>query len=62
MRRSGECELSRAGRWGSPERYQRWQYRFASYPEALAAARSASTSMVVNGMTWDEYKAWAESR
>jgi len=58
-RLGGWC-LSRAGKWARPERYQTWQYRFATYQEAEAAAVSASRSFRVNGLTWDEFTAWRE--
>ena len=52
----GFDELSRAGKWGSPERYQQHQYRWATLEEALEMARKHVEEVKVNGKTWTEWQ------
>jgi len=52
--------LSRAGNWGYPSRFQRWQYRWETREEAVAAAVRAVETVTVGGRTraqWTEYRA-----
>lgn len=42
-------------KWDYPERFRRWQYRFATFEEALAAARSVVDGVKINGRTWAEW-------
>lgn len=56
--RGGSKELSRNGKWGFPEHFQRWQYRWETLDEAIAMAREAVDDVIVNGKTyaqWQEY-------
>ncbi|MDI3330676.1 MAG: hypothetical protein QJR09_08070 [Micrococcus sp.] len=50
-------ELSRAGKWGLPQRFQRWQYRWEAFWEAQDMARDVVDSLKVNGRTWAEWQA-----
>lgn len=50
-------ELSRAGNWGFPQRFQRWQYRWESFEEALDIARTVVDQFTVMGRTWAEHEA-----
>lgn len=38
--------------WGYPDRFRRWQYRFKTFEDALAAARAVVDHVQVNGGTW----------
>ena len=52
--------LSRAGNWAWPSRFQRWQYRWETREEAVAAALAAVDGVQVNGRTRAEWAAhWA---
>lgn len=56
--------LSRAGNWGYPSRFQRWQYRWETQQEAVVAASAAVDSVRINGRTrkqWIEYRAMQEA-
>jgi hypothetical protein len=53
----GFRELSRAGNWGHPQKFQRHQYRWSTREEALDMARRHVDAVKVNGRTWAE---WAE--
>ena len=48
-------ELSRAGKWGNPQRFQRWQYRFDTLEDALEAARRVVNSVETMGRTFAEF-------
>jgi hypothetical protein len=48
------AELSRRGKWGYPEKFQRRAYRWHTQEEATAAAEKAVDSVVVNGRTYAE--------
>lgn len=43
-------------RWDVPERFRRWQYRFATFEDALAAARAVVDLVKVNGRTWAQWR------
>lgn len=53
----GARQLSRTLNWGFPQKFQRWQYRFKTFDEAVAAARSVADKRIVNGRTWAEWQA-----
>ena len=54
--------LSRAGNWAWPSRFQRWQYRWETREEAVAAALAAVDGVQVNGRTRAEWAAhWARA-
>jgi hypothetical protein len=53
----GFRELSRAGKWDHPQRFQQWQYRWVTQAEALEAARAAVDHLKINGRTWAEWNA-----
>jgi hypothetical protein len=48
-------ELSRAGKWGHPQRFQRWQYRFETLDEALSAARVVVNDVKSMGRTFADF-------
>lgn len=43
-------------KWDYPERFRRWQYRFATFEDALAAARAVVDDIKVNGRTWAQWR------
>lgn len=43
-------------KWDYPERFRRWQYRFATFEEALAAARTVVDHVKANGRTWAQWQ------
>lgn len=45
-----------APQWDLPERFRRWQYRFATFEDALAAARAVVDHVKVNGRTWTQWQ------
>ena len=45
-----------APQWDLPERFRRWQYRFATFEDALAAARAVVDHVKVNGRTWAQWE------
>lgn len=48
--------LSRAGKWGWPERFQYRQYRWETLEEALAMARTVVNDVTVNRFTWAQWQ------
>ncbi|MBQ9917382.1 MAG: hypothetical protein IJO71_09330 [Microbacterium sp.] len=48
-------ELSRAGKWGYPQPFQRWQYRFETIDEAVRAARAVIETVKVGGHTFADW-------
>lgn len=53
----GSRSLSRAGAWSLyVEEFRRWQYRWATLDQAIAAAREQVDGIVVNGRTWAQWK------
>lgn len=59
-RGSAELLASSAGgtpQWDHPERFRRWQYRFTTFEEALAAARAVVDGVKVNGYVWEQWRA-----
>lgn len=52
-----EKQLSRAGNWAWGIRaFQRRQYRFATFDEALAMAHAHVDQVTVNGRTWAQWQ------
>lgn len=51
-----EKQLSRAGNWAWPQRFQQYQYRWADRDEALAMARAHVDRVTVRGRTWQEWR------
>lgn len=49
-------QLSRAGKWAWPQRFQQHQYRWATRDEALAMARAHVDTVTVNRRTWQEWQ------
>ncbi|WIB65926.1 hypothetical protein [Curtobacterium sp. MCBD17_040] len=49
-------QLSRAGNWAWPQRFQQHQYRWDTREEALAMARKHVDQRKVNGRTWAEWE------
>lgn len=49
-------ELSRAGKWGYPQKFQQRQYRWETQEEAIAAAEKAVDAVTVNGRTYAQAK------
>ena len=43
-------------KWDYPERFRRWQYRFPTFEDALAAARTVVDHIKVNGRTWAQWQ------
>jgi hypothetical protein len=58
----GHHQLSRAGNWAWPERFQQHQYRWDTREEALAMARTHVDSLTVNGRTWAEWRTYFAER
>jgi len=52
----GFGDLSRAGKWGHPQRFQQHQYRWDTLEEALEMARKHVEGLKVNGRTWAEWQ------
>lgn len=52
----GFDELSRAGKWGNPQRFQQHQYRWDTLEEALEMARKHVDELKVNRRTWSEWQ------
>ena len=50
-------QLSRAGKWAWPQRFQQHQYRWATRDEALTMAREHVDRVQVGGRTWREWEA-----
>lgn len=50
--------LSRSGEWSRfpPQKFRRWQYRFETLGEAMAAAKSHVDEVVVNGRTYAQWQ------
>jgi len=55
-------QLSRAGKWAWPERFQQHQYRWDTRDEALVMARRHVGDLTVNGRTWDEWQTYFAER
>jgi len=49
-------ELSRAGNWAHPDRFQQHQYRWATRTEALIMAHQHVDAVTFNGRTWAEWQ------
>lgn len=43
-------------KWDYPERFRRWQYRFPTFEDALAAARTVVDDIKINGRTWAQWQ------
>lgn len=54
--KSGGRELSRAGKWGNPENFQRWQYRFETFDRALHMAQLHVNEVKVMGLTYAQWR------
>lgn len=54
-------QLSRAGNWGMPQKFQLHQYRWETFEEALEQARAHVEAHEVNGRTWTEWQAALKS-
>jgi len=52
----GFDDLSRAGKWGSPQRFQQHQYRWDTLDEALEMARKHVELVQLRGKTWAEWQ------
>lgn len=50
--------LSRSGEWSRfpPQEFRRWQYRFETLGEAMAAAKSHVDEVVANGRTYAQWQ------
>lgn len=55
-------QLSRAGNWGWPERFQQHQYRWDTREEALEMARRHVDAITVRGRTWAEWQTYFAER
>jgi hypothetical protein len=53
---SDSHQLSRAGKWSWPQRFQQHQYRWATREEALAMAHAHVDKVKVMGRTWREWQ------
>ncbi len=51
-------QLSRAGKWSWPQRFQQHQYRWDTREEALDMARRHVDTITVNGRTWADWEAY----
>ncbi|MGW8431644.1 hypothetical protein ACWGJ9_11175 [Curtobacterium citreum] len=51
-------QLSRAGNWAWPERFQQHQYRWDTREEALDMARRHVDAITVNGRTWAQWQTY----
>lgn len=49
-------QLSRAGKWAWPQRFQQHQYRWATREEALAMAHEHVDQVKIMGRTWREWE------
>lgn len=56
--------LSRSGEWSRfpPQEFRRWQYRFETLGEAVAAAKSHVDEVVVNGRTYAQWRELFDGR
>lgn len=59
---AGARQLSRTRKWGFPAKFQRWQYRFETFEEAVDAARSVVDQRKINGRTWAEWNEFLSLR
>lgn len=55
--RGFDHQLSRAGKWAWPHRFQQHQYRWETRDEAIRMARLHVDSITVRGRTWHEWEA-----
>ena len=55
--KNGGDELSRAGKWAWPRKFQQHQYRWETREEALAMAHKYVDTVTVRGRTWAQWQA-----